>query len=78
MGLQQQHLPCEQPDKHLDMDGAHDHVCLAEGGQGDGIHLAHGKVSSDLLIQSESDSAALMDTLLLCICPGEHSLSLLL
>ena len=78
LGLQQQLLLCEQPHKHLDMDGAHDHVRPAEGGQGDGLHLALGEVSIALFDQSESDSATLLDTLLLCIRHSEHSVSLLL
>ena len=78
MGIQQQPLQTEQPDKHIDMDGAHGHVRHAEGGQDDGLHIAFRELPISLLKESESDSDSLMDTLLFYISISEHSVSLLL
>ena len=78
LGLQQWFLQTKQLGKYWDLDGAHGHVRPAEGGQGNGLHLANGEVPATLPIQSESDSDTLMDTLLLCLSLSEHSVSFLL
>ena len=78
MGIQHQPLQTEQPDKHLDMDGAHGHVRHAEGGQDDGLHIAFRELPNSLHTESESDSDSLMDILIFYISISEHSVSVLL
>ena len=78
MGLQQQPLQAEQHHKHWDMDGAHHHVRLVEGGQDLGIHLTHRKVPSTFCGQIDCDSDSFMDFILRGVDYSEHLVPLLI
>ena len=78
MGLQQQPVQAEQYNKHWDMDGAHHHVCLVEGGQDLGDHLTNREISAAFCRQSDCDNYSFMDFIHQCVNISEQLLPLLI
>ena len=78
MGFQLQYLQAEQHYKHWNMDGAHYHVRLVEGGQDPGLHLTNREIPATFCRQLICDSDSFMAPVLPSVNCSEHLLPLLI
>ena len=78
VGLQEWSVQAEQHHKHWDMDGAHHHVCLVEGGQDLGVCPTNREIPITFCDQSYCDSENFMAGFIQCVNISKQLLPLLI